>query len=124
LPGTVTSVAPLPDPSNFFTKDGAKVYTTLIAIDRPPPAVRPGMTAQSEILITQLDGVIAVPIEAVLDFEGKDHVALKKPDGRFEWREVARGVSNGTLVELKKGVQSGDRVALKPLLRWSKQRKP
>jgi multidrug efflux pump subunit AcrA (membrane-fusion protein) len=122
LSGTVASVAPLPDATNLF--DDAKVYTTLIAIDKPPPAVRPGMTAQSEILITQLDGVLAVPIEAVLDFEGKDHVAVKKPDGRFEWREVARGVSNGTLVELKKGVRSGDLVALKPLLLWSKQKKP
>ena len=124
LPGTVTSVFPLPDPSDFFTKDDAKVYTTLIAIDKPPRAVRPGMTAQSEILITQLDGVLAVPIKAVLNFDGKDHVAVKKPDRRFEWREVASGVSDGTLVELKKGVKSGDVVALRPLSLWSKQRKP
>ena len=43
-------VAPLPDPSNFFSSD-IKVYTTKVRIDQPLPGLRPGMTAQVEILV-------------------------------------------------------------------------
>ena len=50
LTGTVKSVAPLPDPNSFFSSD-IKVYTTLVTIDKGLPALRPGMTAEVEILV-------------------------------------------------------------------------
>ena len=118
--GTVVSIAALADPKNIFAAADTALYTTKITIDKPPPALQPGMLAHADILITELDGVLAVPVESVLDFDGKDHVAVKTADGRFEWREVTRGVSNGTLVELKSGVKAGERVAVKALSLWNK----
>ena len=50
LDGTVMDVAPLPDPTNFFSSD-IKVYTTNVKIDEPLAGLRPGMTAQVEILV-------------------------------------------------------------------------
>ena len=72
------------------------------------------MTAQVEILVTELDNVLSVPVQAVVHYDDKDHVAVKKPDGGFEWREVTLGVSNDKLVEIKKGIESGEHVALDP----------
>ena len=46
---------------------GIKVYTTHVRIDNPIPGLRPGMTAQAEILVTELDDVLSVPISAVLN---------------------------------------------------------
>ena len=43
---------------------------------------------------------------------GKDQVAVKKPDGGFEWREVVLGDTDGTVVEIKQGLKSGEQVAL------------
>jgi RNA polymerase sigma factor (sigma-70 family) len=120
LAGRVVSIAPLPDAANIFANAETKRYTTTITIEKPPAALRPGMLAHADILIEQLEGVFAVPVESVLDFDGKAHVAAQQPGGRFEWREVTRGLSNGTLVELKAGVHTGDRIALKALSLWNK----
>ena len=49
------------------------------------------MNATAEILIAERDNVLTVPIKAVLSYDGKDHVAVKKPDGGFEWRDVTVG---------------------------------
>ena len=65
-----------------------KVYSTLVKVDQSFGNFRPGMTADAEILISERDHVLKVPIKAVLQYYGKDHVAVKKPDGGFEWREV------------------------------------
>src|SRR5262249_43483022 len=65
LDGTVVDVAPLPDPSNFFNQT-IKVYTAHVRIHNPPPGLRPGMTAQVEILVTEVDNALSVPIGAVI----------------------------------------------------------
>jgi HlyD family secretion protein len=111
--GTVLDAAPLPDPTNRFSSD-IKVYTTKVRIDRPLPSLKPGMTAQVEILVNELDNVLSVPVEAVARFDNKDQVAVKKPGGGFEWREVTLGLSNEQQVEVKQGIQSGELVAIKP----------
>ncbi len=60
LTGTVKDVAPLPDPSSFFSSD-IKVYTTHVTIDEPLPGLRPGMTAQVEILVDRRENVLDRP---------------------------------------------------------------
>jgi multidrug efflux pump subunit AcrA (membrane-fusion protein) len=113
LTGTVENIARGPDPTRFFDS-GIKVYTTLVAIDNPPPGCKPGMPAEVEILLKELDNVLTVPIEALVDLEGKPHVAVKGPDGGFVWREVILGAASDTLVEVQQGLKSSDVVALKP----------
>ena len=87
LDGTVIEVSPLPDSTNFCSPD-IKVYTTKVRIDQPLPGLGPGMTAEVEILVSELDNVLSVPVEAVVHYDDKDHVAVKKPDGGDR---VARG---------------------------------
>ena len=113
LDGTVTDVAPLPDSANFFSSD-IKVYTTKVRIDQPLPGLKPGMTAQVEILVDRKDNVLTVPVLAVLQFNGKDHVT-KKVDDRFVQTEVELGVSNEKFVEVIKGLKEGDVVVMSPM---------
>ena len=113
LSGTVVSVAPLPDVHSMATWDPI-VYTTKVRLDEALPALRPGMTAQVEIKIGELDNVLAVPNQAVIRFDGKNQVALQQPDGSFEWRVVVLGANNDAMSEVKSGLKSGDSVALKP----------
>jgi multidrug efflux pump subunit AcrA (membrane-fusion protein) len=118
LTGVVTFVAPRPDPTGFnLVGQPVKVYTTLVQIDQAPEHLRPGMTAQAEILVNgfgERDNVLTVPDQACLEYDGKWHVAVKEPDGRIEWREVTLGVGNGRFVEVKQGVQSGELVIINP----------
>src|SRR4051794_14818917 len=64
---------------------------------------------------TNREDILTVPVQAVLAYEGKDHVAVKRPDGRFDWREVTLGASDGSMVEVKQGIEPGEQVALKPI---------
>jgi hypothetical protein len=123
MPGLVVTVSPLPDPVAMASWD-TKVYTTIVRLMENQPGLRPGITAQVEILINELDNVLTVPIETVLHFEGKPHVTVKKPDGSFERREVALGETSDNLVEVKNGLKSGELVVLNPvaLLRDSEKR--
>jgi RND family efflux transporter MFP subunit len=127
LTATVRDIAPLPDPGSFVPRD-IKVYTTHVTIDQPLPGLRPGMTAQVEILVYQAENVLSVPLQAVLTFDGKYHVAVKKAAGGFDWREVTPGEvtlgqENDKLVEVKQGLQSGDVVMLEPLSLMSEAEK-
>jgi HlyD family secretion protein len=113
LTGEVVSVQPLPDRASPFNPR-VKVYTTLVKVQNALQGLRPGLTAESEIVISELDNVLTVPVEAVITYDLKEHVAVKKADGGFEWREVTLGASDGKLVEIKQGITSGESVALNP----------
>ncbi len=112
--GTVTQIAPLPDPSS--PGGGRKVYSTRVTLDKGQEFLRPGMTADVEILLAEHDNALTIPWEAVFHFDNKDHVAVKRPDGSFTWREVILGDGdwNRKLVQVKQGIEPGEQVALKP----------
>jgi HlyD family secretion protein len=114
LDGTVTDVAPLPDSTNFFSSD-IKVYTTKVKIDQPLPGLKPGMTAEVTILVDRKPSVLTIPVLAVLQYHGKDHVSKKADDDRFVETEVELGVSNEKYVEVLKGLKEGDVLAMSPM---------
>lgn len=121
LTGTVKDVAPLPDPSSFFSSD-VKVYTTHVTIEKGISGLRPGMTAQVEILVADLDNVLSVPVMAVLEFKGKDHIAVKEGES-YKFRDVVTGTTNDRHVEIREGIKAGDLVALNPTSLMSESEK-
>jgi RND family efflux transporter MFP subunit len=112
--GTVTDVAPLPDPGSTVSP-GARVFTTRIKLDKGSSGLRPGMTAQVVIPTVERDHALTVPISAVLRGAVKNHVAVQRPGGGFEWREVVLGETSATVVEVAQGLKPGEQIALKPL---------
>jgi RND family efflux transporter MFP subunit len=112
--GRVTEIAPRPDPPNPFNPD-IKVYSTRLQLDRPFQGLRPGMTASADVVLEERDNAIGMPFGALVQYDGKLHVALNTPDGRVEWREVVVGTGDMTTVEVKEGLQDGDQVILDPL---------
>jgi HlyD family secretion protein len=114
LKGRVASVAPLPDPNSFFSSD-IKVYTTQIQIENGPPGIRPGMTAQVQILITELVDVLSIPVTGVLPFKGSNYAYVRLPNQRgFDRREITLGLTNDKLIEIKTGLKPGDLIVLNP----------
>lgn len=117
FPGTVAKVSPLPDPPRGLRNAGLgsqKVYTALIQIEKADEALRPGMTAGIAVPIAERDAVRYIPVSAVMQVDGKDQVAVKRPDGKFEWRPVTLGDRDvtGKLVEVTRGLEPGEQVAL------------
>jgi hypothetical protein len=85
--------------------------------------LRPGMSAQTEILVTELDNVLSVPIQAVLPYANKYHIAVKTPAGQYDRRPVTLGINNDRLIEVKSGLKTGDIVALNPIALMSEEEK-
>ncbi len=121
LTGTVKNVQPLPDPTSWMSSD-IKQYTTLVTIDNGIPGLRPGMSAEVTILVTQKDDVLAIPVQAILQFKGQDHVYAITPQGP-QRRVVELGLSNDKLVEVTKGLKEGDKVVLNPMSLLSEEEK-
>ena len=122
LTGVVESVAPRPDPATVIDQI-KRVYTTMVRVDKSLAGLRPGMTARVDILIRKLDNVLSVPVQAVLSYDGKDQLAVKKPGGGFEWRDVTLGISNTKEVEVKEGIRSGESVIVNPVALMSEDEK-
>ncbi len=121
LKGTVLDVAPLPDPTSFFSSD-VKLYTCHVRIDETNAGLRPGMNSQVQITVEEKAKVLTVPVLALLEYGGKTHVTKKIGD-RFEQTVVDLGPSNERFAEVTKGVAAGDVVVLNPISLMTEEEK-
>ncbi len=112
LKGAVVSVASQPEPSSFFTSN-VKEYATIVKILSKSTDLRPGLTAYVEILVEELDDVVAVPVHVVIEQRGKFYCWVQSSDGPQK-REVVLGSTNNKLIELKDGLLPGEKVVLNP----------
>jgi HlyD family secretion protein len=98
LTGTVQEVSDYPAPGMWFRGD-VKEYETVIRIDNPPPDLKPGLTAQVKIRVDELDGVLQVPVQAIIE-QGARHFCVVRNEGQWQAREVLLGPSNEKFVVL------------------------
>lgn len=110
--GTVFSVANQPEPTSFFSA-AVKEYATVVKIDGEAKSLRPGMTAEVEILVTHLKDVVSVPVAALFERAGQTFCCVKK-GAKVETRPVTLGWSNEKFVEVKTGLAEGELVVLNP----------
>ena len=66
LTGVVYKVGLLPDSENQQFNPDQKVYKTTVTINERFEWLKPGMTAQAEIVVKELDDVVYVPLQAVI----------------------------------------------------------
>lgn len=113
LTGRVTKVAVVADSANAFMNPDLKVYPTTITIDGTHDWLRPGMSAEVEILVERLADVVYVPIQAVTYFDDKRVVYLAN-GRRAERREVEIGSFSDSFIVISSGLREGDEVLLLP----------
>lgn len=111
--GEVSKIAVLPDAQSRYTNANLKVYAAEIVIQDDLPDVKPGVSARAEIIITNLEDVLTVPIQCVTTIKGKQ-VCYVKGLGSPNPVEVEIGLFNNNFIEIKSGLNSGDRVLLAP----------
>jgi hypothetical protein len=110
--GTVSKVAPLPDSSSRWGNPDLKLYATEVLITDKLPDVKPGVSARAEVLITNLPGVLSVPIQAVTTHKGKPVVFLA--GAPQEPVPVTVGQYNTKFIQISSGLREGDQVLLAP----------
>lgn len=105
-----TSVASI-KPAATQTSNGAVVFPVVLRIPNASGALRIGMSGNATIYIDDVTDAVAIPIEALVDEKDGQSVFVVK-DGRLEKRGVKAGVMTETQVEIAKGLQAGDVVAI------------
>ncbi len=112
LQGTLTSIANQPEPSGWWSGN-IKEYATIISIEGTPDGLRPGMTAECEILVDHLKDILTIPVAAVVEQRGGYFAWIKQPEG-FERRPLVVGATNDQFVEIQDGLVEGMEVILNP----------
>jgi HlyD family secretion protein len=115
--GAIKRISPIVSGGKLETRT-ADVW---IYFDRKQPKIKPGMSADVEILVTTLQNVISVPSQAVIEREGKKQVyivrgsMLKPGDTAVVKLEPVRiGETNWSFTQITSGVQPGDFVVTTP----------
>src|SRR3546814_12497727 len=88
--------------------------TTRVRIEIPNPdgALLPNMYAEVEIASGGEEPVVTVSDSAVIDTGTRQVVILDRGEGGFEPREVTIGRRGQGVVEIREGVNEGDRVVV------------
>ena len=113
LTGVVIKVAVVADSANSFMNPDLKVYPTTIKIDGTHDWLRPGMSAEINILVRSLEDVVYVPIQAVTYFDD-ERVVYVSERGRTERREIEVGTFSDSYIEILSGLEAGEEVLLLP----------
>lgn len=92
-------------------KQNIVVYPLEVEILNPDESIRPGMTADLDIIAGNAKGVLCVPKEAVIKRGNRSTVMLIE-NGKPVPKEVITGLEDDVKVEIKEGLREGDKVLI------------
>jgi len=111
LYGNVYRVAPYPFPMRWH---GAPLeYGVEVAIEDPPPTIRPGLRAKVKIFFEAEQSVLLVPLAAVIAHENS-HYCLVRDGEKWNTTPIIIGPNNNNQVVVVEGINEDDQVALTP----------
>lgn len=100
----------------FYTGDVVQESTRTIALRalavNDEGLLKPGMFVTVELPSLDTGAVLQTPLTAVLDHEGQSFVFVQTGDEAFARRDVTLGRRNREVVEIRSGLQAGDRVVV------------
>jgi len=105
--GRVVRLAPALDPVTH-------AMTVEVEVDNARLALRPGMFVEVTIIVERRKGVIVVPREAVTERAGRKVVFVLRGQ-RVSEREVRLGLGDDDTVEVRSGLERGEKIVIKGL---------
>jgi multidrug efflux pump subunit AcrA (membrane-fusion protein) len=114
LRGRVNWVAKVASQQDWMAAD-VKVFQALVLIDKKDTlrGLKPGMSAEVNILVSRQSKVLQVPVDSILRDRREIFCYVKSGKGLKE-RKVNIGESNDVFVEIKDGLEEGEQVLLAP----------
>ncbi|MDD4170351.1 MAG: efflux RND transporter periplasmic adaptor subunit [Desulfotomaculaceae bacterium] len=100
--GTVISVAPQADKST-------RAFAVEIQLPNENGEIKPGMVARLNISTGTSAGILALPVNAVLEQDGQHYVFVLQ-DGIAKQVSVQVGIASGELIEIKSGLEENQTV--------------
>ncbi len=102
--GRITSLAPAADARS-------KLFPVRISIPNPDGRLRPGMFAEIHLTTAVSRNAVRVPVDAVLERDGKKIVYVVEGDKARE-RRVETGITGEDYVEIRSGLKPGEKVVV------------
>lgn len=116
FPGRLARVGLLPDSQQMWMNPDLKLYTCEVHLLNGAADLRPGMSGQVEILIESYDDALFVPVQSVLQVDGRPTVYVLTRTGEAAPRPVEIGLDNNRMVRIISGLEAGEPVLLAPPL--------
>lgn len=114
---TVNRVGYMPIQTLITATEKSTRFQVELQLDQPIDALRPGMTVSADIVTSQRDSVLSVPIQALgrrkVKGEETQTVFVAK-DGKAKLTSVKTGISSDVNTEILEGVSEGDSVVTGP----------
>jgi HlyD family secretion protein len=113
--GVVEKVAQFPIPPNSWrTSVEVKNYYCIVNIKNPGSEIRPGLTAELEVLTDESAPQLAVSPEAIHVEDDRSFCFVVREDGAVEKREVVTRTGNPDHIGIVAGVAEGESVLRSP----------
>ena len=112
LKAKVTTVASVTRPAGWWTGNVVK-YDTIIELP-PESGLKPGMSAEVEVIMAVHKDVLTIPVAAVVETD-KGAFCWVTTDEGTERRVLQIGDSNDVFIIVEAGLKEGDKVALNPV---------
>ncbi|MBP89202.1 MAG: hypothetical protein CMJ64_21215 [Planctomycetaceae bacterium] len=112
IDGEVASVATVTSPAGWWTGNVVK-YDTIIEL----PSVeklKPGMSAEVEVIMARHEDVLLIPVAAVVETEKGNFCWVQTAAGAKR-RALQLGDTNDIFIVVESGLKEGDEVVLNPL---------
>jgi multidrug resistance efflux pump len=112
LAGEVSSVASVAEPAGEWNGYVVK-YDTIVKLPSVP-GLKPGMSAEVEVILDRHMDVLTIPVAAVVETAEGDFCWIKTTAGA-ERRSLQLGDTNDVFTVVEVGLKEGDKVMLNPL---------
>ena len=113
--GSVRSISSLATEASPWERGAVagKTFEVIIILkEHDPRVLKPGMTADVEFISESVTKAVHVPIEAVVERQGKTYVFTKE-GGHYKKVQVETGLQNDNSVVIKEGLKKGQVIALR-----------
>jgi RND family efflux transporter MFP subunit len=98
-----------------FTRDvnfETRTMETEIDVENQDLSISPGMYANTEMQLARASNVTTIPVEALVLKGNRESIYVLDSSNRIHIRTVEVGLQGSKLVEIKSGLEPGDRVVL------------
>ena len=92
--------------------DEAIYYYGRLIVPNEDGKLRIGMTTQNTLYVEKAENTLTVPVTAVKNDGNNKYVEILNADGTIRQKQITTGISDGLYMEVKTGLQEGDRVIL------------
>jgi multidrug efflux pump subunit AcrA (membrane-fusion protein) len=109
--GRLDDISALTKP-DFSSWPPVQYFEIKVVLDSSDPRLRPGMSANGRVAVARQADAVTIPSEAVFQ-RGSQTVAYVNEGNAFSERPIEIGMRTAERVAVKKGLEPGEKVALK-----------